>query len=283
MVADVTHVDAVELEAIVRPDVPSLSREDTGAWLWTHLRGAFPDALAAVLLPDRARLVVATHDVALARVRLARLIGQLGRVVSVAGRPTREVTAHALAGDATARVCDVVVAPCRAKLAGTPLAWPWSTHRDVVGAIADPWVSAERLAALLHVSPRGFAARHHARVGARVGTSTPLPSPARALPAASIPLRTIAIAAASATRAPLGAIQRRGPTRAVFVALACEHGWTSTRKLAEVCGCTQMTIRNLASAIDDISLGCARLCLGDESLLRQPEPAPRPDAPRRAI
>ncbi|HWB80372.1 MAG TPA: hypothetical protein VG755_35650 [Nannocystaceae bacterium] len=269
------HVDVVELEAIVRPDVPPLSREDCGAWLWTHLRAAFRDALAAVLLPDRARLVVAARDVDLTRVRLARLLGQLGRVHGVAGRPTREVVARSIEGDVVERLCDVVVAPCRAKLVVAPLAWPWSTHRDVVGAIVDPWVSAERLATLLQVSPRGFAARHHARVTTRAGRASALPIPAPYLP--TLPLRTIAIAAASATRASLGAIRQRGPTRATFVALAREYGWTSTRKLAEVCGCTQMTIRSLAANADELALSSARLCLGDDDLLRLPQPPPPVD------
>ena len=274
------HVDVVELEAIVRPDVPPLSRGDSGAWLWTHLRAAFRDVLAVVLMPDRARLVVAARDVDRSRMRLARLIGQLGRIHGVRSRPTREVAARAIDRDAMERVCDVVVAPCRAKLVVTPLAWPWSTHRDVVGAIVDPWVSAEQLATLLRVSPRGFAARHHARVTTRAGRSSELPSPAVQL--SSLPLRTIAIAAASATRKPLGAIRQSGPTRATFVALAREHGWTSTRRLAEICGCTQMTIRSLAAAPDELALSSARLCLGADDLLRLPEPAPRSQASGRA-
>ena len=42
-----------------------------------------------------------------------------------------------------------VLNPSRAGIVDDPLSWPWSTHRDVVGAIADPWVTAERLGAAL--------------------------------------------------------------------------------------------------------------------------------------
>lgn len=34
---------------------------------------------------------------------------------------------------------------------------PWSTHRDVVGAITDPWIDATRLAHALGRPPRRFA------------------------------------------------------------------------------------------------------------------------------
>jgi hypothetical protein len=239
------------------------------------LRAAFPDVLAAVLLSDRARLVIVGSDVDAARVRLARLLGQLARIHRLAGRPTREIIARPIAGDVADRVCEIVVAPCRVALATPPLAWPWSTHRDVLGAIAHPRVSAERLAASLRVASAGFVARHHARVTARAGRRIALPRPAVHVASSPIPLRTIAIAAAAATRKPLAAIRQRGPTRATFVALAQAHGWTSTRKLAEVCDCTPMTIRSLAATFDEVALSSARLCLGHDDLLRLPDPASR--------
>jgi hypothetical protein len=35
--------------------------------------------------------------------------------------------------------------PCRARLAGDPLQWEWSTHRDLAGCVSDPWPDPELL------------------------------------------------------------------------------------------------------------------------------------------
>jgi hypothetical protein len=38
----------IHLTARMSPAAPDLSRQQTGAWLWTALRHAFPEVLAAV-------------------------------------------------------------------------------------------------------------------------------------------------------------------------------------------------------------------------------------------
>jgi len=167
----------------------------------------------------------------------------------------------------------VALNPCRDDLVRCPLAWPWSTHRDIVGACVDPWVTADRLARVLDAPQHGFAARHHAYVSgdphaAVDGTPFPIAAPPTNLP--SIPLRTIAEAVASAMRTRVAAIRERGRTRALFVGLALEQGWSSIEKLAEVCACCPRTIRNLAAGLDARLLRAPRLVLGDARLLRLP-------------
>lgn len=260
------------LTARVTRNGPDLCREDAGAWLFAHLRDAFSDAIAALLMPDHPHLVLATADPAACERRLARLLGQLGRRFGVEGQICLGASAVPIrGGDVLARqVRYVVLNPCRAGLASCPLAWPWSTHRDVVGAIVDPWVGGARLARALGQPSMGFAARHHAYVSAdphaKVG-GTPFPRPAapRAMP--TVPLRTIAEAAAAAMRVPVAAIQSRGLARALFVALACEQGWNHPTKLAEVCGVQARVIPALARSVEATALAAARLCLGDARLL----------------
>lgn len=171
------------LTATVHPALIPLSGEDIGGWLWAHLRDAFPTALATVLMPDHPHLVIPTEDAEAAAARLARLLGQLGRRLGVLGRAGRVAAPEPIRSVATLarHVRYVALNPCRAGFASCPLAWPWSTHRDVVGACLDPWVTASRLALALQTTPIGFAARHHGYVSADPHVNvegTPLPRPA---------------------------------------------------------------------------------------------------------
>lgn len=267
--------------ALLSPMLPDLSREDTGGWLWTHSRETFPRALAVTIMPNHPHIVLPSADPEADRQRLARLLGQFGRKFGAWGRMsivpplavirTRELLAR--------QVRYVALNPCRARLVACPLAWPWSTHRDVVGATLDPWVTAERLAAALGDPARGFVARHHAYVSgdprARIeGTPLPIAPERTDLPAFS--LRNIAEAVACATRAPLDAVRSRGASRALFVALAFDQGWGHVPLLARTCGCSPRAITRLANAVDEDALLIARLCLGDARLRRVPEPVREP-------
>jgi hypothetical protein len=263
------------LTAVVH-HAPDLSAMATGAWLWTHLRAAFPDAIAAVLMPDHPHIVVPADEPEAARLRLARLLGQLGRRLGIRGRvadtpapaPIRE------RGVLARQVRYVALNPCRAGYVACPLAWRWSTHRDVLGASVDPWVTASRLAAALDDAPRGFAARHHAYVSgdphARVA-GTPLPVAAAPSMLSRYGLRDLAEAATAATRCSMQAIRGPGASRALFVALAYEQGWGHASRLAEICGCSRSTIHRLRDGVDAQALAAARLCLGDARLRRQCE------------
>jgi hypothetical protein len=262
------------LTARMSPVAPDLARDDTGAWLWMQLRAAFPEALAATLMPDHPHLVLPSDDPTAAAQRLARLLGHFGRRFGVWGRVSKvPPPASIRGGEVLARqVRYVALNPCRAALVRCPLAWMWSTHRDVMGATVDPWVTADRLAHALGLHPRAFAARHHAYVSgdprARI-EGTPLPQLAKTTNMPTVALETIAEAAAAATRADVAAIRSRGPTRALFVALAFDQGWNQVARLTELCDCCPRTIGNLRAAVDPLALHAARMCLGDARLRRR--------------
>lgn len=105
--------------------------------LWRRLRVAFPEASAVCLMPNHPHIVTRAEG---AVPRLAGVMsgyarwrnhrrGQSGACWEPLPEPTP------LPDDAHRRrtVRYVLLNPCRGELADDPLAWPLSTHRDLVG------------------------------------------------------------------------------------------------------------------------------------------------------
>lgn len=69
----------------------------------------------------------------------------------------------------------VILNPVRAGLVDDPLSWPWSTHRDFVGAVVDPWVDEERIRAVLRMDRPGFKTWMHAYVASDDSVTVPRP------------------------------------------------------------------------------------------------------------
>jgi hypothetical protein len=246
---------------------------EAARWLWTHLRRAFEDAIAVVLMPDHLHLVTDHPDAAAARRRLAQTLRHFTRRFAPTNRLWQAPEAGIVRTVAALRrtVRYVALNPCRAGLASDPLEWPWSTHRDVVGAIADPWVTADRLATMLQRPRRGFEEEQHAYTSADPDvavTGTPLPSPATHATAPRNSLAMVVQAAAAATRGMPSDVQHRSRTRALFIQLAWSQGWHDQRQLAEICGTSTRTIRSHRKAPDEALLAAGLLCLGDRRLLR---------------
>ncbi|HEY3356624.1 MAG TPA: hypothetical protein VGQ83_25460 [Polyangia bacterium] len=159
--------------------------------------------------------------------------------------------------------------PCREGLCRDPLSWLWSTHRDVMGAVADPWVTADRLAAALRLPRDGFSRAQHAYVAGDPtvqvgGTPAPTPAPARDTPV--VALEAVAVAAAAALRLPAAAVATDRTARRLFVQLARHQGWRDTGLPARRCGVGRWEVGHLARQ-PARGLEAARLCLGDERLV----------------
>lgn len=281
----VTALVWIHLTARVHPRLLPLCRDEVAHWWWSRAREAFPDAIGVTLMPDHPHLVVPTADPDASVRRLGRLFGHLGRRFGIGGEASRVAPPKIiLPGDKLSRqVRYVALNPCRDHLVKCPLAWTWSTHRDVVGAIVDPWVDADRLARAVRMPVRGFAIRHHAFVSGDPDASvdsTPFPVAAPSTTLAQFPLRRIAEAAATALRVPIAAIRARGPARTLFVALAIDQGWDRPQQLATQCDVQPRAIRRLAKEADERALRAARLCLGDARLRIAVAPA---DTARRAL
>ena len=237
-------------------------------WLWRRLRHNWPEAVAACLMYDHVHLVVASQDPARDRVRMAHVLGALSRYKDGTGRwkvprPTDVLNAEHL----TRAVRYAHLNPCRAGLARDPLAWPWSTHRGLIGAEVNPWVTPDRLAPLLERSVSGFVPWLHTYVSgdpsvSPAGSLQPKPAPKREH--AVVPLGSIASAALAAT--PWSSIRVR---RRVLALLARHQGWKGRREIAGSTGVTPRSVARYVEAPRHL-VGPAALCLGDERLALAP-------------
>ncbi|HEY3354738.1 MAG TPA: hypothetical protein VGQ83_15905, partial [Polyangia bacterium] len=170
---------------------------EAAAVTWLRLREEYPLALGAVLMPDHFHLLVDIADPDGVRRRLGAVLSGLTRSEPY-GRRRRRLWDPVPTPDPVRNlrhlrrdVRYLALNPCREGLARDPLSWVWSTHRDVMGAVADPWVTADRLAAALRLPARGFTPAHHAYVAADptvhvAGTPAPTPAPARDVPVVAL-------------------------------------------------------------------------------------------------
>jgi hypothetical protein len=248
-----------------------------GAWLWEALRRGFPDAFAALLMPAHCHTVAVAESRDVARIRLAHILGAASRRCRRAGEepirwdPVPEPTVVPDLQKLRRDVRYVVMNPCRAHLARDPLEWLWSTHRDVVGAVADPWVSAARLANALGQPVSGFRSWFHRYVSGDPSCDTRGTAAARKAPAlehSRHPLQRVATAALAATRSAPGALRERSPARLAFVLLAAQQGWRDADELARVCAVTRGAVYRLWKHEEPALVAAAALCLGDDRLLR---------------
>jgi hypothetical protein len=164
----------VQLCATARPGDRPLESPPAAAALWMQLRRAFVDVRACVLLPGAVHLVADVDDPVRARVAFE---GMLETTISRAVAPVHwHRVPPALLLRTTAEleraIRATVLAPCRTNLVCDPLDWMWTTLRDVVGHVADPWLTAETLADALGCARHGFARRHHQEVMHALGHST---------------------------------------------------------------------------------------------------------------
>lgn len=244
--------------------------------MWRCLRRAFSLAVAAILMPNHLHVIIEIASAIAARLRLAKILAGFARWHSPSAEdlirwqpvPKPEVISSPEHLRRSLRY--VALNPCREKLVRDPLEWVWSTYRDVIGAVADPWVSTPRLARLLDDPVHGFSQKFHRYVSGDPSCDTRGTRAAHApgsVECARYPLERIGAAAAAATRQPLSALKARTDTRGAFVLLAMSQGWNDARVLARVCGVTTRAIRKLRARENPDLLGAATLCLGDDRLL----------------
>jgi len=193
--------------------------------IWPRLRGVFPDALAAVILPTRIQLVIPAHDPGV-QLRQARAVaGQIGRLVGTE-QLMLPIPRLPMAGSITQVqrwVREIEHEPVRLGLVRDPFDWRWSTHRDLCRGTVDPWVPPERMAATFRDGRHGFTHRHRHFV--TLAGALPVGERELAMPSLPenhprLPLRMIAQAAAMALRTDAVCAFEAGPTRRLFVRLA---------------------------------------------------------------
>lgn len=222
--------------------VPITSPE-VARWLWPRLRAAFPVALSAILMPDHLHVVAPTTDPSRARITLGATVSGLRRSNNP-GAANRFGPAYAEAVFDDARKLHrqtryVVLNPCREGLVDDPLAWCWSTHRDVMGATANPWVPERRIVNVLATTTD----EHHRYVSGDWSTRVEGTPPPPTITRRVFSLEEAWAGATAAFRAGPDAVRRKGPVRRAFIALASRSGITSSSVLAEICGVQYRSIQ----------------------------------------
>ena len=212
--------------------------------LWVRLRCSAGEVVAAVVLPDRLELVQHVDGTSASLEWLSTVAVRAGLVAARAEpsyvRDDDVVAVRHVLGE-------VITRPSCLGVVDDPLVWPWSTARDVLGAVVDPWVGVER--SCVDVV---------ARTG-RPRAADPSDTP-------SLPIGEVLRAAAAATRRPVAAVRRPGPTRRLFVGLAHRHGWWMPRQLASICGVARRTLYSQLERVPASWLRAGDLCLGDHRL-----------------
>jgi hypothetical protein len=269
----VVHIVA-RANAAKRPFEDSVA----AAWAWEHLREAFPCVLAAALMPNHVHLVAAVVDPAAARNRLARMLGRLGiRFAPGVDLWERVPDPKLLGGRKEILTANryVVLNACHAHLVDDPYAWWWSTLRDGIGAVVDPWVRPQDLAPLLECRPGDVGLRLHEYI-TRDRTVVPAPCPfPRAADnrlACGVSVDALESAVAAALRIPRERVRERADARQLFVALARAQGWAHGPLLAQALGVDRSTIYR-SREVPAQWLSAAMLCLGDRRL-SAPLPSP---------
>jgi hypothetical protein len=226
-------------------------------WLWAHLRAAFPRAYALCLMPNHAHLVVpGGADFGLFR----RVLAQHGRVFGCAW--DCESTACTTVEILLRAIRYVFINPVRDGRVADPWAWPWSTLRELGGAVDDDWTRAE-----VRAVTRGPWARVLARLTQPdAGPAPPRPRPGDLARSCVASFDAIAAAVASALRCEPEAIRTRSRARRLFVQLALAVGAPRRADLAAACGVQRHAIAEATRVPDRTGLRCALQCLQDDRL-----------------
>ncbi|MEZ4446258.1 MAG: hypothetical protein R3B72_44685 [Polyangiaceae bacterium] len=245
-------------------------------WVWQRLQASFPEALAAIFMPNHLHLAT-PDDGSRSPRRLAGILGASAPALGQAeGRgalwqpiepPTRIESPDKL--QRTLRY--IWLNCCRPwrhqgrwiQLVDDPLQWPWSTLHDSIGAIVNPWVPADRVARALEWPSACVERLFHYAVSddhvAPAAQAFPLrPAPS---PVPDRPLANILAAALATTRLPTEALQRRTPARQIAIGLARRQGWTQATALAPTFATHRTSISRIATHVAPTLLETAALCL----------------------
>ena len=149
-------------------------------WLWRELKKIFPEAAARCVMSNHGHALAQTLDLAGTARRISSLQKRMNGFRKKGGRSAivwDPVSAPSPVSNVEKWLRDIRyihLNPVRARLVSDPLAWPWSTHRDWVGAGTDPcpeWL--RQWSELLPWSGPGWEREFHRYVSADPSTGHP--------------------------------------------------------------------------------------------------------------
>ncbi len=255
---------------------------DFCVYAWRTLQDLFPEVIAAVLMPNHLHITAwPASPESNSKNELTDLLRQFQRRMSFKlPKSVRENYWEPIYPPEgipdpfhlQRQIRYVHLNPCRRSLCRDPLGWEWSTHRDYVGAIANPWPERERVFKLLTYpsGDRGLE-RFHCYISSDPSVSlvgTHLPRQA----GDSVVLLNLSAAekaAALALRIPATEIRRKGRTRHLVLGSIQNTFIIRKNKIAQHFGVHPSSIRTLDKPdIDELALGKAiGMTLMDSRLL----------------
>ncbi len=251
---------------------------------WISMRRVFPACLAAVLRTDHQHLLVEEESPERAlRVWDNAVRGSTRGLGSRIWQIPREPVVVRDRNHLYKTVSYILRNPLAEDGVDEPLRWLWSTLRDVVGAVVDPWVSVPDLAAAMGRRTEGFERWFLEWVtvgpGGEPGSvRVPVPAVPTAVP--RMGLDDLLAAVEAATRCDRRDVRRKRLVRWLFVALARRQGWRDVRALGHVAGVHPRSIYRIGQQPPRRVLEAVERCLGDARLLRS---LPAPPRSRRPV
>lgn len=243
---------AEHLIAHTRKGDRSLANPDRAPWIWNRLQRHLPDALASTLMPEHLHGLAPPGSQPAFRRGLAAITAKFGVRFDVLD----PVPANSPA-IARRMIRYIFFNAVRAGLVPDPWSWPWSTLRDLAGAVHPAWTPLPRLARILRVSPSDL-------IAVLTTTADHRPSP----PVGTAPLvaSTIAVrqAVSAALRLPHESTQRGRPRRLVIRA----HERITPVRPAELARRLDCSVRTVQRHLGrpDPALDAVMLCLSDPRL-----------------
>ncbi len=139
--------------------------------------------------------------------------------------------------------------PCRARLVADPLQWEWSTHRDLVGAVAPSWIDLSDLAKDLRMPSAILPRKLHEYISGDPSThpnGTPWLIPSQK-PHAIMDLSMMTRAVAVATRSTSNHGLKIRAARKMTAQISKEWKIAPTHELAATLGIKLRQLQNLRS------------------------------------
>lgn len=216
---------------------------------WASLKKAFPEAGAAVLMPDHIHLVLPPMNEGVAQSSFRKFTGISGHL-SKTGRfewqPIPDPTRIADLKHLLRTLRYVALNPCRPPaIVGDPLEWRWSTYRELFGGSVAPWPGVGPAWELSLKTRLGVRIHDYVSTDPDVdlrGTLPPRPPAVRRTNYAVYDVRSIAEASLVVTEKPWSALERSTEARRYFVWLGRSVGWKNPGPFAEWCGMSKRAV-----------------------------------------
>ncbi len=244
---------------------------------WAVLRREFPKVFAAVLMPDHLHVAPPFGDPGEVRAKFARVQGELTRLVGgKIWKTTSPPEPVQNLKHLTRLIRYLHLNPCRDSLCSDPIEWEWSTHRDYLGAVVDPWVQSDRiLSSLGFVGPNRFRTFHAYVSGDPSVSIRGTPAPIVRSGGYFFGLDELEVAAAIALRTSSDAFRFKGKSRALLLRSLSGEFLNSKAELARFFGVHRSalsfsgTVGKMDSLPESRLAQAIRVLLSDPRLMRE--------------